>query len=289
MSSYSYRGPSIESGPFNTKLPPTGRIFYILGAYFFAVIPVNFLLLKKLKRGELAWLTAPVISLGFATILFMSAADLYSAKLSTVSNGLLLAQDDGGNGVFMGTTQMFVPRAGSYDLKLKGVDSISAGPQPADTPQEDELEPVDRGEVAIPDMGANNLTFRKLSYHQIVPSEKWFRVRLTAETGGHIRCDMSNTGPYILDNASLSFGAVSHPIGAFMPGDTKTVTVSFKDITPVRDLEQFDVRNFTDRAPRAALTGTLSGFRPGPQLGDDLTAETTVNFVMFSSWVGAHP
>src|SRR5262249_46631881 len=155
-----------------------------------------FLVLKKLKRGELAWFTAPILSLGFAGILFTSAASLYSAKMSTVSTGLLLAQEGSGDGIFIGGTQMFIPRAGSYDLKLKSVDSITDRGEDdgmGRVAQENaDVEAVDTGEIAIPNLSANNLNFRRIGYRQIVPISKQFHVKLASLDGGKCRCTVTN-------------------------------------------------------------------------------------------------
>ncbi|HSI73084.1 MAG TPA: hypothetical protein VK934_07885, partial [Fimbriimonas sp.] len=53
-----------QRDPFSTKLPPASQVFLVLGIYFLVVVPLNFIVLKKLNRAELAWFTAPVISLG---------------------------------------------------------------------------------------------------------------------------------------------------------------------------------------------------------------------------------
>ena len=68
-------------------LPPASQMLMVLAIYFVVVVPVNFLVLKKLGRGEWAWFTAPIISLIFAGVLFSRAQNLYSAKMSTASAG----------------------------------------------------------------------------------------------------------------------------------------------------------------------------------------------------------
>ena len=118
---------SVTADPFNTKLPPTTKVLWILCTYFVVIIPINFLLLKKLKRGEWAWFTAPVISLSFAGAFFAAASDLYSAKLSTATQGLLVATAHTPETLFFGKSQLFFPRGGEYDLKLQNLDSLGAG------------------------------------------------------------------------------------------------------------------------------------------------------------------
>lgn len=51
-------------------LPPTSGLLVILGAYILIIGPINYLILKRLDRRELAWITMPVLVLAFAAASF---------------------------------------------------------------------------------------------------------------------------------------------------------------------------------------------------------------------------
>jgi len=51
-------------------LPPTSGLLVIIGAYILIVGPINYLVLKRLDRRELAWITMPVLVLGFSAASF---------------------------------------------------------------------------------------------------------------------------------------------------------------------------------------------------------------------------
>lgn len=51
-------------------LPPTIGLLAIIGAYILIIGPINYLILKRLDRRELAWITMPVLVLGFAVASF---------------------------------------------------------------------------------------------------------------------------------------------------------------------------------------------------------------------------
>ena len=51
-------------------LPPTSGLLIILGAYILIIGPINYLILKRLDRRELAWITMPVLVLAFAAASF---------------------------------------------------------------------------------------------------------------------------------------------------------------------------------------------------------------------------
>ncbi|HWA83941.1 MAG TPA: hypothetical protein VG820_10925, partial [Fimbriimonadaceae bacterium] len=173
--------------PFSTKLPPPNKVFWILASYFVVIIPINFLLLKRLKRGELAWFTAPLISIAFAGVFFAAAGDLYSANLSTATQGLIVATGDGADSLFYGKSQFFFPRGGEYDLKMDGLETIGLPSDPEEygygysSRQQDASEhinAVDVGHILVPRMDVSNLAFRELAYRQVLPPRKWLVVSL---------------------------------------------------------------------------------------------------------------
>jgi len=238
----------------------------------------------------LAWFTAPVISLVFAGILFESASSLYGAKMSTVSGGVILAQEGDPDGMFVGKTEMFIPHAGSYDLNLKDVDTLGTvatedyryGPSWQD--QENDLEPVDLGEIKLPNLQANNLAFRRIAYRQRIPISNWFHITLES-TGKHsARCEVINTSPYTLRGAGVAYGKTTHLIGDLPPGKRLALSVSFAPSTRPEDLASGDIRMFTARSERAALTGKLDGYRPGPQIGTDVPNRSAISLALFSKW-----
>lgn len=51
-------------------LPPTSGLLAIIAAYILIIGPINYLVLKRIDRRELAWITMPVLVLGFAAAAF---------------------------------------------------------------------------------------------------------------------------------------------------------------------------------------------------------------------------
>jgi len=275
-------GGASDQDPFSTKLPPTEKVFLLLGAYFIIVVPVNFLVLRRLKRGELAWFTAPVISLGFASAFFASAQDLYSARMSTATQGLLLGQEGNADGMFLGQSQMFIPRSGSYDLKVAGIDSLAVrdnndvyyyGGHDQDTSTD--INPIDVGEIKIPQMSANNLAFKQVTYRQKVPVGNWFSISLHKVSSSRGTCTVTNESPYDLNQAVLYVSDTRVDMGTLRAGEKKAVNYNLDlggtEFSGVSDFTQFLTRN-----QNIALGGMVYGFRPGPQLGEQVSARTQV-------------
>lgn len=51
-------------------LPPTTGLLVIIGAYILIIGPINYLILRRLDRRELAWVTMPILVLAFAAASF---------------------------------------------------------------------------------------------------------------------------------------------------------------------------------------------------------------------------
>jgi hypothetical protein len=58
----------------NLNLPPASLICGFVLLYMIAIGPVNYLIVRKLKRRELAWVTAPLISIGFLLAAFLTGS-----------------------------------------------------------------------------------------------------------------------------------------------------------------------------------------------------------------------
>jgi hypothetical protein len=265
---------STQTDPFSTKLPDGSQIVGLLTAYFFLVVPINFLILKRMKRGELTWVTAPVLALGFSGVLFTSAGSLYGAELSVAHQGHVIAYEGLPNGMFTGESSLFIPRGGYYDLKLSGVDQLQEiSRRDYTSTSAGSISFADVGEVKIDRLRTSNLAFKEFWYRQEVPAGKWFSIQPL----GDGKWQISNTGPYRLDEPSLNVGGRSIAIAApIEPG--ATVTVSEKDLGKESD----DLVAFVKRQGGVALRGTLPDFRPGPQIGTVVPDRTYIQLTFFA-------
>lgn len=281
-------GGSVAEDPFSTTLPPIEKVFTLLGIYFIVVIPVNFLILRKLKRAEWAWVTAPLISLGFAGAFFASAQDLYAAKMSTSSAGLILGQQGNSEGLFVGSTQMFIPRSGRYDLKLSGVDSLAIVPTISNSfgfgrgVETADLNLIDIGQIIAPQMSANNLAFKAMEYRQIVPIGEWIDLSVSDIHGKNGTCTVRNKGPFTLRNVQLIAQERTVSLTDLPPGSEQSIKFvagkTDKDLDPVAA----SITPFLSRSRGIALIGEVENFRPGPQIGNAIETRDNLKLAYFA-------
>jgi len=281
-SGYPYGAQVDANNPFTAKLPETSKVLLILFLYFLAVVPINFIVLRKLKRGELAWATAPLLSLAFAGVFFEAAQGLYSAQLSTSSQGVLVLQKGETNGLIVGYTQLFFPRGGTYDLKLKGVDSLSGGSNfsPYSYRSQhsiyEDLNAADTGEIQS-SISVPNLAFREIRYRERMQSQDWFDVQRLPN--GHF--EVRNKSPFKVADARLAGGGGWVGVGDLAAGATKEVAFSGGVSTPGDFAGR--VGMMLNRSRSLALTGVIRDLRVGPEIGKEVSATAGVNLCFMSN------
>lgn len=292
--------------PFSTKLPPPNKVLLILAMYFVAIIPVNFILLKKLKKGELAWFTAPLISVAFAGAFFAEAKDLYSASLSTATQGLLIATNTGSDTLFVGHSQLFFPQGGEFDLKMEGVDSIGNtqnqreyygyGRQ-RDPETLSDVNPADIGHVLIQHMDVSNLAFRELAYQQILPANRWLDVQLVKTATGAI-LKVTNRSAYIIQGASAVVAGGTFPLRSLGPGETASATIpqtinvtASSDQVPEEYAYRYRGRSamryngldeLTAITKEIVIKGAVQDATVGPRLGKVVASRQNVTLAYFT-------
>jgi len=281
---YGASGSSVKADPFSVTLPPASKVFWTLAAFFIVVVPINFLVLKKLKRGELAWITSPLISLAFAGVFLNQASDLYGASLSTATNGVWIQQEGLRDSMFVGTTQMFFPSGGNYDLKLQNVDQLGTGNQMyyyGQNRQSTQYDPVDTGSIQVPSLRAANLAFEEISYRQVVASKSMVKVERVGRTGMGTTFSITNISPGIFHDLSFAFKGIRAPGRSLTPGESMDVVVPDG---PARiDNRDTDALTAVTRTfPVMVVVATVDTLRPGPQLGAQVAGRSSVRLAYFS-------
>jgi hypothetical protein len=290
---YSYSSPDYNDSDagsvFRIAMPPTSTVFLVLALYFVVVVPVNFIVLGKLGKGQLAWVTSPIIGLAFAGVFFYVARDLYGAALSRSTKALVVAHEGSANAYATANQQMFFPSGGRYDLKLDGVESVSTttdymgdyygGPQ-RDTGFAESL--VDVGHVVATSAGVSNLSFREMHVEQAVAWPHRLPLSLTFEGSGTravVKGAFTNDSPFELSNVGIWTGTGYVVLGSVMSGETKEIN-EFDTGAPQRGFEQAPFKS-----GQVGLMANVIGLDIGSPLGTEQGTGTRLMFT-YSSIAG---
>lgn len=264
----SFGGPvptNVPDNPFMLELPRFSTVLGLLLAYLVLVVPINFLILRRLGRLELAWFTAPLISLAFAGVFFTFARDLYSANLSESTFGTVITEGNGTAGVFVGSTQLFLPRAGSVDLGLREVDQLSFRRALDDygRARTGEGSIVDTGVVTVPNLATPALAFRQIFYTQRVASIPLVEARATFR-GDKVRVEAVNRTGQTLPMVEIHYAGATAFNGNMEPGARRTVEIAAPKGNP-----QTPLGRLIARRNQIALQYAV----PVPEVGPTLPAQ----------------
>ena len=268
-----------QKNPFQANLPSSGTVISILAVYFIAVVPLNFFLLRRAKRGELAWATAPILSLSFAGIFFGAARGLYSAKLSTSTNAIMVVQAGDADATVVGNTQLYFPQSGRYDLKLSRVMSLSIDSNATGGPGDAQgLDSVDQGQIGA-SLSVPNLAFRQVNFQEEIAAGKWFEIKGSQWP----RFTVTNSSPYHLWDARLCAGAGWISLGDLGPNSSKTV--SFVGAQSSQDDMPGRFARMLVRSHAIGLTGKIEDLRVGPKVGEEVLGSNGVTLAFISNLV----
>lgn len=101
-------------------LPPVGGLVALLGAYILLIGPVNYLVLRRLDRRELAWVTMPILIAVFSVGAYGFGSLLRGSEL--IINEVAIVR--GAPGTTDGTAQVYLgvfsPSRATYQLRVPG-------------------------------------------------------------------------------------------------------------------------------------------------------------------------
>jgi len=249
--------------PFHVVLPPIGLVTTIFIFYFILTIPVTYITLRRLGRLEWAWVTTPLISILFAFIIYLFNASLYHAGLSRRTSGVLDVAEGETAAVFKGSSDMFFPRGGTFDIKVDNASSLeqldpSGMASYATGRSSQEGTPLQTFEtptgIEAPDYRVTNLAFRRVYYRQSVTLDGPITCQIRKTSSGY-KGTVTNGSTISLNQVKV--GDLN--LGTLAPGQTASVLTS-------------------SNIPAVLMTAHLSGAKFGPQTGNDVSEAESVIF-----------
>lgn len=97
-------------------LPPLASLVLFLLAYIVLLIPLNYLLLSRLKRREWAWLSIPTLIIGFTALAWTLGFNLRGEELVLSRQALVRVYADGTHAQAQSMVGVLSPRRTSLDL-----------------------------------------------------------------------------------------------------------------------------------------------------------------------------
>lgn len=220
-------GSAVASFP-SLALPSTASLVLFLVVYIVAVGPANYLVLKRLNRRELAWITIPAIILVFSTATYLTGFQLKGN--TTIINQMSIAFGQAGAEQLRVQTLfgIYSPRRTTYDLILPA--TVAARPFNRDAGTlsgNNGADAVSRGNELIisgvvVDVGDTG-TFVAESY-QPAPNITGRAVLSLNNSSTQVEITIQNNSDITLEQATLLIGFTAIPLQTLTPGESTTQT-----------------------------------------------------------------
>lgn len=238
------------------KPPEFSSILVLLVVFAILAVPVNLAIVRKLKRAHLAWITAPILGIGFSFLVMNQATEVRGLATGKGQAGNMIADSRVPTASYRGVHRYFFKNGGRYDLKFKDVDGV-ATPVREDEffdmrrgrrnerSQIGELGLVDDGTISAKAVNASSLGFFEFEVTKMVKIKPFFSVSPRPGKPNLRRFSVKNLSPYPISEVSIK--------------DMRTLIPKTKVIQPG---ESFEVESrITDPAPQNMLImGYIVGF-----------------------------
>lgn len=265
-------GGSLGDGPFQPlhaaaqalstgglEIPSLPWLSGFLLAYVLLVGPVNGLVLSRIGRRELAWLTVPAITLLFSVGAFVGAA---RSQPPVGLSGEVRWWVDGA-GSEMLATAVRAPTPGTHTVALPGDGwQVLAGQsrQPAAVEH--------RGDQTVVDLDLAALQVGTVMGWRSVEAPPPLEVAATA-TADAVEVRVTNVSPVEVRDMTVRAATATRRVGRLAPGESTTVTVAAGSTLPVVEPWDDGFQALRDHRglPRAPVA-LLALLRLGPMTGD---------------------
>jgi hypothetical protein len=107
------------------QVPPAELLLVVIVGYILLIGPISYLVLRRLDRRELAWVTAPVLVVLFTACSFGIGTSLKGSAVVVNQISLIRTSSAGGSATVESYTGVFSPDRSSYDLSVEADALIS--------------------------------------------------------------------------------------------------------------------------------------------------------------------
>ena len=101
-------------------LPPTGGLLLLLIGYIALIGPLNYVVLRRIDRREWAWVTMPILIVGFALGAYAFGSALRGSSIIVNEVGIVRGAPDATEGSAQVYLGVFSPTRGTYQIGVPG-------------------------------------------------------------------------------------------------------------------------------------------------------------------------
>lgn len=207
------------------NLPSPWSLVLFMLVYVLVIGPLNYLLLRRMRRLELAWLTVPAVVLLFTAGLYIVGIALRGGESQLNQLAVVQAGESQPAGQATAFLGLFSPRRATYNLGFPSAALVTSGPSQSFLNAS--FEPVVVGENGAPSLAvlADISSVTSLVVEAAVDLPLQVQSAVISDTQGYSG-ELRNTGGLALDDALLVSGGSFVRLGGIAPGESKRFVAS---------------------------------------------------------------
>jgi len=266
------------------EVPPAELLLAVIVGYILLIGPVSYLVLRRLDRRELAWVTAPVLVVLFTACSYGIGVSLKGSEVIVNQLAILRSSTAGTAATVETYAGVFSPTRGTFDLLVEadallgqlrgaaGRETLLPGSAPLVAAEQGD--PARLRELAVPAGGYEYLRADGVVEHEPVLEVTW------AHEDGSVVGTVTNVGEVALDDVAYISISGGEMVGALEPGASARFVADGGGLNQSSASDQvygfggFDLsdpdrrRIVARRGVIDALVGLGGGWAPaGPELG----------------------
>jgi hypothetical protein len=265
------------------EVPPAELLLVVIVGYILLIGPISYIVLRRMDRRELAWVTAPLLVVLFTACSFGIGTSLKGSAVVVNQISLIRTSSAGSSATVESYAGIFSPDRSSYDLTVEA-DALMARMRPNTfdgRPRTNTADVVvEQGDPAhIRDLAIGVFGFEAVRADAIVAHEPALTVSWRREGGETIATITNNSEATVSDVAYVSSSSGGDMIARELaPGDSAEFTLSTTNFNGSSASDQvYGFGGFADQSPEErrimmrrqvidSLVG-FGGFMPGVELG----------------------
>lgn len=241
----------------DVQAPPFSTIVLFLGTYLLVIVPVQYLVLRKLDKREWAWGTTPLLAGAFALVAYTVGSQGRSQGAFYNSAAIIETQAGATTGAAVARYGLYSPTRTTYSLAAPTADTtffLTDGDINGASILQEAGKPVRLEEFSVPQWA-----MRSVSLHvRDLPLGGGVQAEVTRRTDG-LSATVTNNTPVALENVALRVGGRYARLGTLAVGETRRIEMNQR-YTGYRDNDsQFGERGFYGILATAASNYLVPG------------------------------
>jgi hypothetical protein len=209
------------------EVPPAELLLAVIVGYILLIGPISYVVLRRLDRRELAWITAPLLVVLFTACSYGIGSTLKGGEVIVNQISLVRSSTAGGTATVEAYAGIFSPERETFDLRVDA-DALMAQLRPAGIPNARPTTTVvaDQGDPAhLRGLSIGVFGFEGVRADALVEHEPMLAVSWSQDEDGDLVGTATNIGDEPLTDVAYVSAAGGTRVGDLEPGAEETFTL----------------------------------------------------------------